>query len=148
MSTASDIEIADRLSRRRARIFPILGVYFIAGQAMFFRHAAEPQRIANFKISAWLVWAIVLLIALAFAGGHFRGTKIRALVEDEVSRANRLRGYAAGFWGGAVAAVMVYVITMFEPVSGREAIHLILTASVAVALIRFGVLERRALKDG
>lgn len=148
MPGETDYEIADRISRRRARMLPVLGIYFLAGQAVFFGHAPEPERIASFKISAWLIWALVLLLALAFAGGQFRGAKIRALVEDEVARANRLRGYAAGFWGGAIAALALYVLTMFEPVTGREAIHLIFTATVASALIRFGTLERRALKDG
>jgi len=148
MANETDFEIADRISRRRARMLPVLGVYFLAGQAVFFRHVGEPERIASFKISAWLVWAVVLLLALAFAGGQFRGAKIRALVEDEVSRANRARGYAAGFWGGCIAAIALYVLTMFEPVGGREAIHIILTATVASALIRFGMLERRALRDG
>jgi hypothetical protein len=147
MPVKTDIEIAERLSRRRARMLPLLGIYFLAGQAIFYRQG-EPERIAQFKLSAWLVWALVLLLALAFAGGQFRGARIHALVEDEVSRANRLRGYAAGFWGGAIAAIGLYVVTMFEPVSGREAIHIILTATVACALIRFGTLERRALKYG
>ena len=147
MAGRSDFEIAERLSRRRARMLPLLAIYFLAGQAFFFRHAPESERIASFKISAWLVWAIVLLLALAFAGGQFRGAKIRALVEDEVTRANRLRGYAAGFWGGALAAIALYVVTMFEPVGGREAIHIILTATIAAALLRFGTLERRAFKE-
>jgi hypothetical protein len=146
--TSSDVEKADRISRRRARMFPVLGIYFIAGQAVFFRQAAEPTRVAQFKISAWLVWALVLLIAFAFAGGHFRGKKVRALVEDEVAVANRAKGYAAGFWAAAAAAIALYVVNMFEPVSGRDAIHLILTALVGAAMIRFAVLERRALKDG
>ena len=148
MPAKSDFEIAERLSRRRARMLPVLGIYFLAGQFFFFRQAAASEPIAHFKISAWLVWAIVLLLALAFAGGQFRGARIRALVEDEVTRANRLRGYAAGFWGGALAAIALYILTMFEPVTGREAIHLILTATVASALIRFGTLERRALSYG
>ena len=145
--TSTDVERADRISRRRARMFPILGIYFIAGQAVFFRQAAEPTRIAQFKISAWLVWALVLLIAFAFAGGHFRGKAVRALVEDEVAVANRAKGYAAGFWAAAAAAIALYVINMFEPVSGRDAIHLILTALVGAAMIRFGTLERRALRE-
>ena len=37
MTTSSDIERAERISRRRARMFPVLGIYFIAGQAVFFR---------------------------------------------------------------------------------------------------------------
>lgn len=147
MTTPSDVERADRISRRRARIFPILGIYFIAGQAVFFRHTETSERIAQFKISAWLVWALTLLIAFAFAGGHFRGKAVRALVEDDVSRANRAKGYEAGFWAAAVAAIALYVTNMFEPVSGRDAIHLILTALVGAAMIRFGTLERRSLRE-
>ena len=60
MKDQTDFEIADRLSRRRARMFPVLGIYFLAGQTVFLRHAAEPERIASFKLSAWLVWAVVL----------------------------------------------------------------------------------------
>lgn len=147
MSIPSDVERAERISRRRARMFPILGIYFIAGQAVFFNHSDASQRVAQFKISAWLVWALVLLIAFAFAGGHFHGRKVRALVEDEVSRANRAKGYEAGFWAAAVAAIALYVTNMFEVVTGRDAIHLILTALVGAAMIRFGTLERRALRD-
>lgn len=147
MTTPKDVERAERISRRRARMFPVLGIYFIAGQAIFFNHADSSPRIAQFKISAWLVWALVLLIAFAFAGGHFQGKKIRALVEDDVSRANRAKGYEAGFWAAAAAAIALYITNMFELVSGRDAIHLILTALVGAAMIRFGTLERRALKD-
>lgn len=147
MSIPSDVERAERISRRRARMFPILGIYFIAGQAVFFNHSDASQRVAQFKISAWLVWALVLLIAFAFAGGHFHGRKVRALVEDEVSRANRAKGYEAGFWAAAVAAIALYVTNMFEVVTGRDTIHLILTALVGAAMIRFGTLERRALRD-
>ncbi len=146
MNTSGDVERAERISRRRARIFPILGIYFIAGQAVFFRHTEASERIAQFKISAWLVWALVLLVA--FAGGHFSGRKVRALVEDDVARANRAKSYETGFWAAAVAAIALYITNMFEPVSGRDAIHLILTALVGAAMIRFGTLERRALKGG
>lgn len=148
MTTPTDVERAERISRRRARMFPILGIYFIAGQAIFFNRVDASQRVAQFKISAWLVWAVVLLIAFAFAGGHFQGRKVRALVEDDVARANRAKAYETGFWAAAVAAIALYITNMFEPVSGRDAIHLILTALVGAAMIRFGVLERRSLKDG
>jgi protein-S-isoprenylcysteine O-methyltransferase Ste14 len=148
MTTPTDVERAERISRRRARMFPILGVYFIAGQAIFFNHNDVSQRIAQFKISAWLVWALVLLIAFAFAGGHFQGKKIRALVEDDVARANRAKAYETGFWAAATAAIALYITNMFEVVTGRDAIHLILTALVGAAMIRFGTLERRALKEG
>jgi len=144
----SDIEIADRISRRRARVFTVMGVYFIAGQAIWFSNPDGTSRPAHVKIAAWLAWAVVLLIALAFAGGAFRGRRIRALVEDEVSRANRGRAYAIGFWVAAVTAIALYADSMFEDLTGREAVRIILTFSVGAAILAFGALERRALKSG
>ena len=35
MPSETDFEIAERLSRRRARMLPLLGIYFLAGQAVF-----------------------------------------------------------------------------------------------------------------
>jgi len=147
MPAETDFEIAERLSRRRARMLPLLGIYFLAGQAIFFRHAAEPERIASFKVSAWLVWAIVLLFLLGIGGGALRSRKVRALMEDEATVANRLRAYSVGFWSASGTAIGLYVVSMFEAVSGREAIHIILTAAVAGALLMFGMLERRAHRD-
>ncbi|HMG45991.1 MAG TPA: hypothetical protein VK614_00825 [Allosphingosinicella sp.] len=148
MSTQSDVQLADRLSRRRARMLPILGILFLAGQPLYFTNS-NPASVPNqMKISAWLVWAVALLVALAFAGGRFHGAKVRALMEDESTLANRMRAYAAGFWAAAISAVGLYAVTLFDEVKGREAIHIILAFSVAVAVIRFGTLERRALKDG
>jgi hypothetical protein len=148
MKNVSDIEAAERISRRRARMFPFLGVYFIAGQGIYFTEGQQLSQATTVKLSAWLVWAAILLVALAIAGGRFAGPKVRSLVEDEVTRANRLQAYALGFWTAALSALGVFVLAMFEPVSGREAVHIILTFAVAGALIRFGILERRALKNG
>ena len=46
------------------------------------------------------------------------------------------------------AAMAVYFIEQFEPVTAREAIHVILSLGLGAALIRFGVLERRAHRNG
>jgi hypothetical protein len=44
-------------------------------------------------------------------------------------------------------AILLYVVDMFELVSGRDAIHIIMTAGIGAALLTFGKLERRALRD-
>jgi hypothetical protein len=44
--------------------------------------------------------------------------------------------------------VLVYVITMFDTVTAREAVHLIMSVGIAAALICWGNLERRAHRDG
>ena len=146
MSSMTDLDKAERISRMRARMFPFLGIYFLVGQSIYFTQGQELSQARVAKLSAWLVWAIIMLVALAAAGGLFAGGRVRELVEDELTRVNRLRAYATGFWCGCGAALILYVLAMFEPVSGREAIHILLTAAVAGALIRFGLLERRALK--
>ena len=149
MPQVSDIELADRLSRRRSRMLPVLAIVFLAGQALYFSGPDVPTRnVDQLRISAWLVWAVVLLVLLGTGGGLFRGKKVRALMEDESTAANRLRAYAVGFWSASGTAVGLYVVSMFERVSGREAIHIILTAAVAGALLMFGMLERRSLRDG
>lgn len=149
MPQVSDVELADRLSRRRSRMLPVLAIVFLAGQAIYLSGPDVPTRdVDQLKLSAWLVWAVVLLLLLGTGGGLFRGRKVRALMEDESTSANRLRAYAVGFWSASGTAVGLYVVSMFERVSGREAIHIILTAAVAGALLMFGMLERRAHRDG
>ena len=126
---------------------PALAAVFIAGQPIFLSNTiAATGTPGQIKLVAWLVWAVALLIALAFAGGHFRGPNVRRLMEDESTLANRAKGYAAGFWAAMIMAVAMYALSLFDNLKGREAVHLILSVSIAAALIRFGLLERRALK--
>lgn len=149
MPTASDVEIADRLSRKRSRLLPLLALLFISGQAMYFGNASQPLRtVDTVRIGAWLVWALALLLLLATGGGLFRSRSVRSLMEDEVTIEHRRRGLVAGFWAAMAAAVLLYPISIAEPVTAREALHIVVTAGIGVALLWFGWLERRALKDG
>ena len=149
MSEASDVERAHGLGRRRARIFAFQAILFISWQALYFSGPAEdPMRtVSAVKLSAWFVWALALLLMLATGGGLLRHRKLRGLLNDELTRQHRTRAYVTGFWAAAGACIFLYLVGMFEPVSGREAIHLILTALVGAAMIRFGTLERRALRE-
>lgn len=146
--TLSDVEMAERLSRRRARVLPVMAVMFVALQAHYFSMPEVATRaVDQFKISAWLIWALALLFLLASGGGLFR-RGIRPLLNDESTRAHRQMAYAYGFWAAVGALVGLYVVAMFEPVSGREAVHITLSTAVATALLIFGKLERRALRGG
>jgi uncharacterized membrane protein YjfL (UPF0719 family) len=53
-----------------------------------------------------------------------------------------------GFLFAMAAGVAVYFLTMFEQVTAREAVHIIMSAGIAAALVRWGLLERRAHQDG
>ena len=53
-----------------------------------------------------------------------------------------------GFLSSMAAAIAVYALTLFDAmVTARDAVHIVMTAGIAVALIRWGLLERRALRD-
>ena len=44
-------------------------------------------------------------------------------------------------------AILLYALNLIEPMSGREAIHLLTTIGLVTALLRFFYLERRDLRD-
>ena len=149
MNQRSISEQAEKLSRRRARALPVLGLVFLAQQASFLSMPDEATRpVDHLKIGAWLVLSIVLLAGLATGGAWLRPRAVRELINDESTRAHRQMAYLYGFWAAMGTAIGIYVVAMFEPVSARDAVHIIVTAAVAAALLNFGMLERRALRDG
>ncbi|HEX8644871.1 MAG TPA: hypothetical protein VF702_13255 [Allosphingosinicella sp.] len=147
--TADDIETADRLGRWRARLLPALAVIFIAQQGAYFMAGSEDgtRTVDLVRIGAWLFLSAVLLVLLITGGALLRSRNVRNLLNDDVTRANRSEALRLGFIATMLGGMTLYVISLFEPVSGREAIHLLMTVGIAGALIRFGYLERRALGD-
>lgn len=150
MVAQNDTEVADRLARKRSRFTIVIAIYFIAGQAVYLDQPAhDPLRLVDhIRISAWLAWAVVLMVLLATNGPWLRSKAVRALMNDEVTRANRAEAFKWGFWGAMLVSVALYFTSLFEPLSGREAIRAVVTIGLGAALLRFGILERRALKDG
>jgi len=145
----SDVETADRLSRRRAWLMPVLGLIFLAGQAIYALGPEDPDGLTDqLKVGAWLLWAVVLLFLLATGGTLFRSRKIRLLAEDEGTRSNRNRAYAVGFWLAVATAICIYALSAFDEIAPRESIHVILTAAIFGALVTFGLLEHRAHRLG
>ena len=143
-------EKAEYLSKRRARMLPALAIIFLSQQASFFSQIADGEHVSaeGAKISAWLVLSVVLLLGLATKGFWLEPKEVRDLVDDENTRANRNEAMRWGFLFGMGSAIAVYVLTMIEVVTGREAVHIVLSFGIAAALLRWAVLERRALRDG
>lgn len=147
MPTTDDIALAERLTRRRARVVTVFALFFLFSMITSLDTDVPVSRPETFKLAAWLVWAAALLFLLMTGGGLFRTRAVRQLLNDESTNENRRSALVTGFWASVLSAFALYGISLFEPITAREAIRLMLSAAVAASLLKFGSLERRSLRD-
>lgn len=147
-------ESAERATRRRARLTAALAIVFIGTQSIYFGKGAKFQSLGDARavdavhISAWLVMAVALLALFLTGGGWLLRPDVRRRMEDESTREHRRAAMGVGFISTMGCAIALYFLALFQPISGIEAIHLMLTVGIAAALLSFASQERRALRDG
>jgi ABC-type Fe3+ transport system permease subunit len=137
-------EQADRLSRRRARMLPVLAVFYLGQQLTYFSSPPGDRLVDHFKIGAWAVMSVVLLTALVTGGFWLRKPEVRAMLNDELSRSHRADALGTGFVLAMLAGIILYLVGTAVRMTDRDVIHVIVSAGIGAALIRFGMLERRA----
>ena len=143
----TDADLAERLTRRRARVMFVLAALFITQQGSYFTNTPMGAgAVAPLKIAAWLVISVVLLVGFATGGGWARSAKVRALMNDETTRAHRATATTIGFYNAMATGVVIYGLAMVKPIFGRDAVHVMMTVGIASALIAFAGLERAALR--
>ena len=145
------VEQADRLSRGRARILPVLAIAIIAQQATFINtleHGVPTRAVDIVRLGGWVVMVVFVLLMLITGGSWLRRRGVRALMNDEVTRANRSSAMACGFVVAVLTGMVAFVVAMYRVTDARVAIHVIVSTALAAALLRFGALERRAHKAG
>jgi hypothetical protein len=140
-------EEADHLGRRRARMLPFLAVIYLSQQISYFSSGDGVRAVDHVKVGAWVVLSLVLLAALTTKGFWFHRREVRDMIDDEGTRANRGDALGWGFVMAILTAIALFLVSLVERVSAREAIHVIVSLGIAAAIIRFGMLERRALRD-
>lgn len=151
MPSTSDAAKAEELTRRRSRALPAMAAALLALQAAYFSGAAAgagDRTVDHVQNGAWIILSVVLLLFLATGGGWIYSRQVRDLANDEATRAHQFDAFRLGFVVAMATAIVLYVVSLAEPLDGREAIHVILTLGMASALLRFGMLERRAQRDG
>jgi cytochrome b561 len=146
-STSSASEIAERAQRRRNRMW-LVPVLFFIWQGVFFSGYATPhtplRAVELVSLGSHLFLGLVLLVLLATGGGWRYGKAVRALLDDESTRAHCAQAYAAGFWALAVCVMALYAAAPFVALETGEIAHILLSVAVAVPALRFVMLERRA----
>lgn len=146
--SAADIQLAEKLTLRRAKSAIVLGVFFLFSMASSLGVDFPTNNPQTIKLGAWIVWAAALLFLLGTGGGFFRGRAVRALINDDSTIENRRTGIITGFWAMVLTAFVLYGVSLYEAVSSRDAIRLLLSAAVGVSVIKFGLLERQSLRNG
>jgi hypothetical protein len=145
-------ERIEALQRRRTRLTFFQGIMFLVWQANFLvlddKVSPAREAVSRVKVATYIVWAVLLLAFLATGGNWWLSREVRAILNDETTRAHRHRALTMGFWAAMGAAIACYVVTLIEPLATQGVIHIVLTAGLSVALIAFGVLERRAQAYG
>ena len=147
MTTMNDAERADQLVQRRTRMLPILAILLITQQGAFLSSTDDGRGVDHVKIAAWVVMAVVVLLALVTGGGWIFPRRVRELANDESTQLHRLRAMRLGFINAMLTCFLLYFLGMFTRVEGRDAIHIVTTVGLASALISFAAMERRALRD-
>ncbi len=137
---------AEYLSRRRARMLPLLGVMYIIQQGSFLSalNMDKAGGAYGLMIAAWAVLSVVILMVLVTKGFWFKPNEVRDVIDDEHTRANRLDGIRLGFILAVVAALGCYFIDRLEPLATGETVQIVLSFGLGSALLRFAYLERRA----
>lgn len=148
MDPTHAVEVADSQSRKRAIVLAVAAAAFLTVQLVgrpFFVRApvAEPK----LAIVMWTLTVAALLAVLATGGGLFNRRQLRALIDDDVSRTHRRAAIVTGYWVAMVTGMGLFVLGGVHAFTGREAIYLIVSTSLPIALLVFSYLELRAHRN-
>lgn len=135
----SDIVRAEQKARARAVCMGLLAAVTAFNATLGFDNPANDA--ATFRGGTWLVTIALCLAVLSTNGGLMLSHKMRALMFDERTLANRGRAFAAGFFAAMLAAAVLYVAAWSTPIEVRAALRLVTGLAVAAALARFAMLE-------
>ena len=123
MNQRTTAEQADFLSRRRARMLPLLAAIYLTQQARFFLAGDGDRTVDHVKVGAWLLLSLVLLAALTTKGFWFNRREVRDMIDDEVTRAHRGDALGWGFIVSTLTGVALYFVAMIEAVTAPSVIE-------------------------
>ncbi|QGZ93239.1 hypothetical protein [Terricaulis silvestris] len=126
--------------RRRAVTAGAAVLLAVFATAMTVAPAETLRNVDIVRTIGFVVLALVLAVrsttAFSFVGRN-------AVLDDELTRANRASAALVGFWSMFVAALAVLVASFFETVAPMQIIPVIIGIGAVTAALRFVVLEGR-----
>jgi hypothetical protein len=136
-----NVERAERASRGRAAIMALAAIVFMINAVIEFGSPAYSS--PGVRGAIWPLIVLAWLFIVASGGGLRANRKMCELLNDELSRHNRARALATGFYATNIAAVGVYYASWGVPMLIGDAIQLITGIGVSAALLAYAWLEWR-----
>jgi hypothetical protein len=146
MLTHSDIDLADRTSRKRPYVIAAATLIY-AGIHVLMRPLYYARGAEAGGIDWWAVNTVLLIVGLATGGALLQTRRVRGLVNDEVSREHYRRAVVAGYAVAMATSMTIYLVPQLARLAAREAVYLVVTPSIIVPLAVFAYLEHRANRD-
>jgi hypothetical protein len=144
----SDVEEAERLGSRRPGMLMTMTGLFLLQQFAYFSRPPAGRAVDYVRIGAWYLLALTILAALLTGGFWLKSKAVRALMEDDVARANRADALRLGFSLAMAAAIGLYAVSGPGGLTARVVIQIVVSAGLGASMLRFGFLERRAHRLG
>ncbi len=139
------VATAERMTWWRMHLACLLGIVMVTqGGRVADMQIIHPNKDAT--VISWVTWIVVLIFFAMFASGLWQGARLRTLLNDEGSRANRQIAVRTGFWAMLAVSVGCYVASHYIAMETRPTLHVVVAMGVGAALLTFSRLERRALR--
>jgi hypothetical protein len=143
--------VVDRLASQRAWISIVLGLFVgaKASNAFIFDFATgEPWvRVSvDLSLTSWIVWFVIVLLFALFGSGLLRSAAVRQRLNDETTLAHWRAAIRAGFWAMMAGGALCVFASYQTALTARGAVQVMVSLGVSISLLRFGQLERLALK--
>jgi hypothetical protein len=132
--------VAKAEAKSRTRAYILLTLALVITVNTIIQLTETTVSIGSLNI-AWFI--LVLLTALNLTALPFSlcAKSIGTIMNDELTQHFRLKSLAAGFWMSIAAALAVFIVSNFVPVSGVDVAHVIVGSALVAALVRFSTLE-------
>lgn len=136
-------------SRQRRVVLMVMASAFLAWQVPYMDvfsavEAAGPSALDIVSFAGFIAWAAGLIWLLARGRVLVRRASpaVRSALEDELVRANRAKAFNVGYVAAVGVAAVMFSLSLFLPVSGTDAAHVVLITGVVTPLYAFAILER------
>ena len=138
----------EKLSNRRAFLMMLMASAFLIWQVPAMDYfdglgETEIRRVDIVGMVGGVAWMIALIALFATGGRKSGSPETRAALEDELVKANRASAVKAGYIVMLGIAALMFALSLFNPVTGRDSAHMVLVAGVVAPMYAFAFLERR-----